>query len=149
MFQQQPLQYVVMVRDILRKERALLSKVKPVFVCLFGFCFKKNWENTAFQHCILFVLIYKKSVGKYNNFDIYLPKALMLHYITIMKTVSCLQPAQMPMPNQPQYPQSSFPMQDVDHLVLKVLEVQDIRQKIHQQQEELNWERQNYESLQG
>lgn len=40
-------------------------------------------------------------------------------------------------------------MQDVDHLVLKVLEVQDIRQKMHQLQEELNWERQNYEGLQG
>lgn len=40
-------------------------------------------------------------------------------------------------------------MQDVDHLVLKVLEVQDIRQKMHQLQEELNWEKQNFESLQG
>lgn len=39
-------------------------------------------------------------------------------------------------------------MQDVDHLVLKVLEVQDIRQKMHQLQEDLNWERQNYEGLQ-
>ncbi|XP_034392529.1 signal transducer and activator of transcription 6 isoform X4 [Cyclopterus lumpus] len=36
----------------------------------------------------------------------------------------------------------------VDHLVLKVLDVQDTRQKMHQLQEELNWERQNYESLQ-
>ncbi|XP_077368308.1 signal transducer and activator of transcription 6 isoform X2 [Festucalex cinctus] len=57
--------------------------------------------------------------------------------------------------NPPQHqpyvpPQSAFPsMQDVDHLVLKVLEVQDLRQNIHQVQEELNWERQNYESLQG
>ncbi|CAJ1085285.1 signal transducer and activator of transcription 6 [Xyrichtys novacula] len=90
MFQQQPLQFAVMVRDILRKERVLLAAPTP-----------------------------------------------------------------MPMPNPPQYPQfpnreSSFPnMQDVDHLVLKVLEVQDIRQKIHQQQEDLNWERQNYEGLQG
>lgn len=40
-------------------------------------------------------------------------------------------------------------MQDVDHLVLKVLEVQDVRQKMHQLQEDLNWERQNYEGLQG
>lgn len=30
-----------------------------------------------------------------------------------------------------------------------VLDVQNIRQKIHQLQEELNWERQNCESLQG
>uniref|UniRef100_A0A4W6EJI1 Signal transducer and activator of transcription n=1 Tax=Lates calcarifer TaxID=8187 RepID=A0A4W6EJI1_LATCA len=87
-FQQQPLQFGVMVRDILRKERVLL--------------------NTPTQ-----------------------------------------------IPNQPQYQQypsreSSFPnMQDVDHLVLKVLDVQDIRQKMHQLQEELNWERQNYEGLQG
>uniref|UniRef100_A0A8C9YYL0 Signal transducer and activator of transcription n=1 Tax=Sander lucioperca TaxID=283035 RepID=A0A8C9YYL0_SANLU len=51
---------------------------------------------------------------------------------------------QVPNPTQyQQYPnrESSFPnMQDVDHLVLKVLEVQDIRQKMHQLQEELNWE---------
>lgn len=45
--------------------------------------------------------------------------------------------------------ESSYRMQDVDHLVLKVLEVQDIRQKMHQLQEELNWEKQNFESLQG
>uniref|UniRef100_A0A8C9VFK4 Signal transducer and activator of transcription n=1 Tax=Scleropages formosus TaxID=113540 RepID=A0A8C9VFK4_SCLFO len=38
---------------------------------------------------------------------------------------------------------------DVDVLVLKVLEIQSCRQKIHQLQEELNWERQNFESLQG
>uniref|UniRef100_A0A8D3BCR0 Signal transducer and activator of transcription n=1 Tax=Scophthalmus maximus TaxID=52904 RepID=A0A8D3BCR0_SCOMX len=87
-FQQQTLQFAVMVRDILRKERVLL--------------------NTHTQ-----------------------------------------------IPNPPQFQQyesreSSFPnMQDVDHLVLKVLEVQDIRQKMHQLQEELNWERQNYEGLQG
>lgn len=88
-FQQQPLQFAVMVRDILRKERVLL--------------------NAA--------------------------------------------PAQIPNPPQyQQYPgrEPSFPiMQDVDHLVLKVLEVQDVRQKMHQLQEDLNWERQNYEGLQG
>ncbi|XP_028438130.1 signal transducer and activator of transcription 6 isoform X2 [Perca flavescens] len=88
MFQQQPLQFGVLVREILKKERVLLATRAPV-------------------------------------------------------------------PNPPQYQQypnteSSFPnMQDVDHLVLKVLEVQDIRQKMHQLQEELNWERQNYEELQG
>ncbi|XP_034445683.1 signal transducer and activator of transcription 6 [Hippoglossus hippoglossus] len=87
-FQQHPLQFVVLVRDILRKERALL--------------------NTSTQ-----------------------------------------------LPSPPAYQQyeggePSFPnMQDVDHLVLKVLEVQNIRQKMHQLQEELNWERQNYEGLQG
>lgn len=40
-------------------------------------------------------------------------------------------------------------MQDVDHLVLKVLDVQDTRQTMHQLQEDLNWERQNFEGLQG
>uniref|UniRef100_G3P0T6 Signal transducer and activator of transcription n=1 Tax=Gasterosteus aculeatus aculeatus TaxID=481459 RepID=G3P0T6_GASAC len=56
------------------------------------------------------------------------------------------QPQFQPFPNI----ESSFPnMQDLDCLVLKVLEVQNIRQKMHQMQEELNWERQNYESLQG
>ncbi|CAL8368484.1 unnamed protein product [Lota lota] len=37
-------------------------------------------------------------------------------------------------------------MCDVDDLVYKVLYVQDCRQKIHQQQEDLNWDRQNLES---
>ncbi|KAL6119718.1 stat6 [Pungitius sinensis] len=83
-FQQQPLQFGVMVRDILKEERVLLS--------------------TAAQ------------------------------------------------PQFQQYPngESSFAnMQDLDHLVLKVLEVQDIRQKMQQLQADLNWDRENYESLQG
>ncbi|KAM7411987.1 hypothetical protein PAMA_021789 [Pampus argenteus] len=83
-FQQQPLQFGVMVRDMLRKEMALL-RAHPTVV------------------------------------------------------------------SSPQYPQcreSSFSnMQDVDNLVFKVLEVQELRQTIHQVQEELNWERQNYESI--
>ncbi|XP_056128839.1 signal transducer and activator of transcription 6 isoform X2 [Lampris incognitus] len=90
MFQQQPLQFGVLVRDILRKERVLLSKASPQLV------------------------------------------------------------------NVPQFPQSpssepvSAPnMRDVDHLVLKVLEVQDCRQKMHQFQEDLNLERQNFEFSQG
>lgn len=49
-----------------------------------------------------------------------------------------------------QYQQeSSIPNIHVDRLVNKVLEVQDIRQKIHMLQEELNWDKQNYETLQG
>ncbi|XP_037335243.2 signal transducer and activator of transcription 6 [Pungitius pungitius] len=83
-FQQQPLQFGVMVRDILKEERVLLS--------------------TAVQ------------------------------------------------PQFQQYPngESSFAnMQDLDHLVLKVLDVQDIRQKMQQLQADLNWDRENYESLQG
>ncbi|KAG7220706.1 hypothetical protein INR49_017820 [Caranx melampygus] len=85
-FQQQPLQFAVMVREILRKERVLLGA-----------------------------------------------------------------PTQIPNPPQyQQYPNREYPnTQDVDHLVLKVLELQDIGQKIHQVQEEVNWERQNYETLQG
>uniref|UniRef100_A0AAQ4RGK6 Signal transducer and activator of transcription n=2 Tax=Gasterosteus aculeatus aculeatus TaxID=481459 RepID=A0AAQ4RGK6_GASAC len=83
-FQAQPLQFGVMVRDILNQERGLLD--------------------------------------------------------------TSAQPQFQPFPNI----ESSFPnMQDLDCLVLKVLEVQNIRQKMHQMQEELNWERQNYESLQG
>uniref|UniRef100_A0A671XXP3 Signal transducer and activator of transcription n=1 Tax=Sparus aurata TaxID=8175 RepID=A0A671XXP3_SPAAU len=67
----------------------------------------------------------------------------------IVLALPCPQPPQLP--NPPQYPQyqnrqSSHPnMQDVDHLVLKVLDVQEIRQKMHHLQEELNWERENYE----
>ncbi|XP_058498185.1 signal transducer and activator of transcription 6 [Solea solea] len=88
-FQQRPLQFAVLVRDILSRERVLL--------------------NTPTQG----------------------PS-----------------PQQYPPPYESR--ESSFPnTQDVDHLVLKVLEVQEIRQKMHQMQEELNWERQNYESLPG
>ncbi|XP_068453442.1 signal transducer and activator of transcription 6 isoform X2 [Clinocottus analis] len=87
-FQQQPLHFAVMVRDILAKERVLLSM------------------STQMQS-----------------------------------------PPQF---QQPQNRESSFNnMQDVDYLVLKVLEVQEIRKSMHQLQEELNWERQNYEGLQG
>uniref|UniRef100_A0A3P8NJ34 Signal transducer and activator of transcription n=1 Tax=Astatotilapia calliptera TaxID=8154 RepID=A0A3P8NJ34_ASTCA len=46
----------------------------------------------------------------------------------------------------PAYPTNDMSKQDVDQLVLKVLEVQEIRKKMHQIQEELNWERQNFES---
>ncbi|XP_075951385.1 signal transducer and activator of transcription 6 isoform X1 [Anarhichas minor] len=78
---------------------------------------------------------------------------VMVREILTKERVLLGTPAQMPNPPQfQQYPniESSFPnMQDVDHLVLKVIEVQDIRQKMHQLQEELNWERQNYERLQG
>nr|XP_057939789.1 signal transducer and activator of transcription 6 isoform X1 [Doryrhamphus excisus] len=86
MFQQQPLQFAVMVRDTLRKERDLLRPTSQV-------------DNP---------------------------------------------------PQCPQYGtgELKFPaMQDVDHLVLRVLEVQNLRQKIHDLQEELNWERQNFELL--
>lgn len=38
---------------------------------------------------------------------------------------------------------------DVDNLVLKVLEIQGCRQQIHQLQEELNWEKQEAEPMQG
>uniref|UniRef100_A0A672KN93 Signal transducer and activator of transcription n=1 Tax=Sinocyclocheilus grahami TaxID=75366 RepID=A0A672KN93_SINGR len=38
---------------------------------------------------------------------------------------------------------------DVDNLVLKVLEIQSCRQTLHQLQEDLNWEKQEMESIQG
>uniref|UniRef100_A0A672K5L5 Signal transducer and activator of transcription n=1 Tax=Sinocyclocheilus grahami TaxID=75366 RepID=A0A672K5L5_SINGR len=38
---------------------------------------------------------------------------------------------------------------DVDNLVLKVLEIQNCRQTIHQLEEDLNWEKQEMESIQG
>uniref|UniRef100_A0A671TE06 Signal transducer and activator of transcription n=1 Tax=Sinocyclocheilus anshuiensis TaxID=1608454 RepID=A0A671TE06_9TELE len=38
---------------------------------------------------------------------------------------------------------------DVDKLVLKVLEIQSCRQTLHQLQEDLNWEKQEMESIQG
>ncbi|XP_059189086.1 signal transducer and activator of transcription 6 [Centropristis striata] len=78
---------------------------------------------------------------------------VMVRDILTKERVLLRTPPQMPNPPQyPQYPnsESTFPnTQDVDHLVLKVLEVQEIRQKMHQLQEDLNWERQNYEGLQG
>ncbi|TNN82845.1 Signal transducer and activator of transcription 6 [Liparis tanakae] len=79
--------------------------------------------------------------------------AVMVRDILTEERVLLGTPNQMPSPQQfQQHPniESSFhSMQDVDHLVLKVLDVQDIRQKMHQLQEELNWERQNYEAVQG
>ncbi|KAF7645284.1 hypothetical protein LDENG_00207160 [Lucifuga dentata] len=87
MFQQQPLQFSVMVRDILRKERLLLSEASQM-----------------------------PNLQQYQHFS------------------------------NPEPGPSVANMWDVDHQVLKV---QDCRQKIHQLQEELNWERQNFESLQG
>uniref|UniRef100_A0A668A5A0 Signal transducer and activator of transcription n=1 Tax=Myripristis murdjan TaxID=586833 RepID=A0A668A5A0_9TELE len=88
MFSSQPLQFATMVRDILRKERVLLSTAIP------------NLQQ--FPH------------------------------FSSREVVSTA-------PN----------MRDVDHLVLKVLELQECRKRIHHLQEELNWERQNFESLHG
>uniref|UniRef100_A0A3B4GZT8 Signal transducer and activator of transcription n=1 Tax=Pundamilia nyererei TaxID=303518 RepID=A0A3B4GZT8_9CICH len=83
LFHQQPLKFALMVRDLLRQERALINGVSPFYTS----------------------------------------------------------PAQYPA-----YPTNDMSKQDVDQLVLKVLEVQEIRKKMHQIQEELNWERQNFES---
>ncbi|XP_013991238.1 signal transducer and activator of transcription 6 isoform X1 [Salmo salar] len=91
MFRSQPFQLVLTVRDVLRKERELLSQA-----------------STQIPALALF----------------------------------SQPPAQDSMAAAP-------PTRDVDLLVLKVLEIQDCRQQIHQLQEELNWERQNYESMQG
>ncbi|XP_004558763.1 signal transducer and activator of transcription 6 isoform X1 [Maylandia zebra] len=78
LFHQQPLKFALMVRDLLRQERALINGTSPA--------------------------------------------------------------------QYPAYPTNDMSKQDVDQLVLKVLEVQEIRKKMHQIQEELNWERQNFES---
>uniref|UniRef100_A0A8C7MC38 Signal transducer and activator of transcription n=1 Tax=Oncorhynchus kisutch TaxID=8019 RepID=A0A8C7MC38_ONCKI len=88
MFRSQPFQLVLTVRDVLRKERELLS------------------QSTQFP-----------GLARFSQ-----------------------PPAQDSMAAAP-------PTRDVDLLVLKVLEIQDCRQQIHQLQEELNWERQNYESI--
>uniref|UniRef100_A0A8C5HDX8 Signal transducer and activator of transcription n=1 Tax=Gouania willdenowi TaxID=441366 RepID=A0A8C5HDX8_GOUWI len=87
MFQQQPLQFAVIVRDILRREKVLITRVSDTDVCLHSNL--TNYQNIRDKN-----------------------------------------------------------QQDVDHLELKVLEVQEIRKQMHQLQEELNWERQNHESLQ-
>uniref|UniRef100_A0A8C1G945 Signal transducer and activator of transcription n=2 Tax=Cyprinus carpio TaxID=7962 RepID=A0A8C1G945_CYPCA len=42
-----------------------------------------------------------------------------------------------------------FTSTDVDNLVLKVLEIQNCRQTLHQLQEDLNWEKQEMETIQG
>uniref|UniRef100_A0A8C7TQ86 Signal transducer and activator of transcription n=1 Tax=Oncorhynchus mykiss TaxID=8022 RepID=A0A8C7TQ86_ONCMY len=86
MFRSQPFQLVLTVRDVLRKERELLS------------------QSTQFP-----------ALARFSQ-----------------------PPAQDSMAAAP-------PTRDVDLLVLKVLEIQDCRQQIHQLQEELNWERQNYD----
>ncbi|CAB1330177.1 unnamed protein product, partial [Coregonus sp. 'balchen'] len=86
-FRSQPLQLVLTVRDVLRKERELLSRAST--------------QIPAIAHF-----------------------------------------SQDPMAVAPT-------TRDVDLLVLKVLDIQNCRQQIHQLQEELNWERQNYESMQG
>ncbi|KAB5546169.1 hypothetical protein PHYPO_G00069010 [Pangasianodon hypophthalmus] len=57
---------------------------------------------------------------------------------------------QMPAPvNGTQQRTREASSHDVDNLVLKVLEIQGCRQQIHQLQEELNWEKQEAEPMQG
>lgn len=57
---------------------------------------------------------------------------------------------QMPAPvnGTPQHSREAS-SHDVDSLVLKVLEIQGCRKQIHQLQEELNWEKQEAEPMQG
>uniref|UniRef100_A0A3P8Y0J1 Signal transducer and activator of transcription n=1 Tax=Esox lucius TaxID=8010 RepID=A0A3P8Y0J1_ESOLU len=94
MMRSQPLKLVLTVRDVLRKERDLLSRTVS------------------------------------------------------LTEMSAQIPPHFP-PSPAQDPISVGPStRDVDLLVLKVLEIQNCRQQIHQLQEELNWERQNYESIQ-
>ncbi|XP_060751097.1 signal transducer and activator of transcription 6 isoform X2 [Tachysurus vachellii] len=58
---------------------------------------------------------------------------------------------QMPAPPVNGTPQHSrqASSNDVDNLVMKVLEIQSCRQQIHQLQEELNWEKQETDPMQG
>uniref|UniRef100_A0A3B1J977 Signal transducer and activator of transcription 6, interleukin-4 induced n=1 Tax=Astyanax mexicanus TaxID=7994 RepID=A0A3B1J977_ASTMX len=88
LFQSQPMHLVRMVRDILRKERLLLSQSAPE-------------------------LSYQQMPSSVNG---------------------SMQPASN---------------RDLDALVLKVLEIQTCRQEIHRLQEELNWEKQDSEPMQG
>lgn len=46
-------------------------------------------------------------------------------------------------------PQPVLNTQDVDNLVMKVLQIQEIRKKIRSLEEEINWEKQNFDSMQG
>ncbi|XP_059912978.1 signal transducer and activator of transcription 6 isoform X1 [Gadus macrocephalus] len=89
MFRQQSLNFGVMVRDMLRKERHLIN-------------------NPPQQVEILSIM----------------PPS----------------PSQEPAPEAPK-------TSDVDRLVYQVLYVQDCRQSIHQQQEDLNWDKQNLETI--
>ncbi|KAL1020729.1 hypothetical protein UPYG_G00003880 [Umbra pygmaea] len=71
----------------------------------------------------------------------------------LRKERELLSRAAMPPPFPQSPPQVSVPAapptRDVDLLVFKVLEIQNCRQQVHQLREELNWERQNFESMQG
>uniref|UniRef100_A0A8C1D052 Signal transducer and activator of transcription n=1 Tax=Cyprinus carpio carpio TaxID=630221 RepID=A0A8C1D052_CYPCA len=96
-FQQQPMQLVRTVRDILRKERHLLTQV-----------------------------------GMHSNF----PPFQQI-------------PQGPPATNGTPQPAREDGKTDVDNLVLKVLEIQNCRQTLHQLQEDLNWEKQEMESIQG
>uniref|UniRef100_A0A8C1QAY4 Signal transducer and activator of transcription n=2 Tax=Cyprinus carpio TaxID=7962 RepID=A0A8C1QAY4_CYPCA len=95
-FQQQPMQLVRTVRDILRKERHLLTQ------------------------------------GMHSNF----PPFQQI-------------PQGPPATNGTPQPAREDGKTDVDNLVLKVLEIQNCRQTLHQLQEDLNWEKQEMESIQG
>ncbi|XP_048033277.1 signal transducer and activator of transcription 6 isoform X1 [Megalobrama amblycephala] len=54
-----------------------------------------------------------------------------------------------PAPNGTPQPVRDDSKTDVDNLVLKVLEIQNCRQTLHQLQEDLNWEKQETEPMQG
>ncbi|XP_003963141.1 signal transducer and activator of transcription 6 isoform X1 [Takifugu rubripes] len=73
-----------------------------------------------------------------------------LEFAVMVRNILRNESAMISMNTQIPAPEPTLPsMQDVDHLVLKVLDVQDTRQKMHQLQEELNWEKHNCESFQG
>ncbi|KPP63779.1 signal transducer and activator of transcription 6-like [Scleropages formosus] len=120
-FRSQPLQLVKTVQDILRKERVLLSQtvIRPPPLTV----------HHSSRH------LFRKGCGNGANSR----RSCNARLLFQVSPVSHFSPS----PAQP-----SESNRDVDVLVLKVLEIQSCRQKIHQLQEELNWERQNFESLQ-
>uniref|UniRef100_A0A8C6Q1M5 Signal transducer and activator of transcription n=1 Tax=Nothobranchius furzeri TaxID=105023 RepID=A0A8C6Q1M5_NOTFU len=75
-----------------------------------------------------------------------------LQFAVTVKEILMQEKVLMEESNNPQHqmlPQSDPNSEDVGRLKEKVKELQVIRKNMHHMQEELNWEKQNYESLQG
>ncbi|XP_027026124.1 signal transducer and activator of transcription 6 isoform X2 [Tachysurus fulvidraco] len=120
-FQTRALELVKIVRNILRKERHLLQQV--------GQSSFLGKITCAFIRC--------------QTRDISQQISSSFQPVQIFQ--------QMPAPPVNGTPQHSrqASSNDVDNLVMKVLEIQSCRQQIHQLQEELNWEKQEADPMQG
>ncbi|KAK3547842.1 hypothetical protein QTP86_031969 [Hemibagrus guttatus] len=66
----------------------------------------------------------------------------------LRQPVQIFPPMPAPVNGTPQHSREAS-SHDVDSLVMKVLEIQSCRQQIHQLQEELNWEKQEADPMQG